>query len=237
MTKKLTIYLIPTALSPEDLNNISPQIKEVVAKTDHYFVEELRTARRFIGSLKTGKIIDNMQFSMVNKKTTIPEINEFFAQIPDGSNVGIMSEAGCPAIADPGTLAVNIAHQNGWRVVPLVGASSIFLALMASGLGGQQFAFNGYLPIDQASRALKIKELERESQQKWQTQIFMETPYRNNILFRDLVKLLNPQTQLCAAVNLTAENEWIRTKKVSEWRKIDPLPDFHKMPCMFVMLA
>jgi len=174
------LYLVPTILAAETAGSVlSPQIKEVVKTTDYYFVENIRTARRFISELKLGKIIDELHFFEVDKDTNIEQIRKYFKQIPQNQDIGVISEAGCPGVADPGALAVKVAHQIGIKVVPLVGPSSILLALMGSGFSGQSFVFHGYLPIDKIERAKKIKVLETDSR-KQQTQIFMETPFRND---------------------------------------------------------
>ena len=182
------LFLIPTILAPETSENVlSPQIKEVIQKTDYYFVENIRTARRFIADLKLGKVIDNLHFYELNKDTSIEQIRQYYSEIPRGLDIGVISEAGCPGIADPGSLAVKVAHSFHLKVVPLVGPSSILLALMASGFSGQSFVFHGYLPIDKQERSKKLKSLENESR-KQQTQIFMETPFRNNSFLEDLFR-------------------------------------------------
>lgn len=236
----MKIYLIPTPLAEDTLETLSPMIPQIISITDVYLVENIRTARRFISSLKLGKDISLISFFELHKDTTFHQINEYFKQIPPEANVGVMSEAGCPAVADPGNLAVSYAHKHKIQVIPLVGASSILLALMASGLNGQAFAFHGYLPIDKSEKVKAVKNLEKESKQKKQTQLFIETPYRNNPLFEQLINELNPETQLCIAVNLTAKTELIRTQKVQTW-KTDlakkQLPDLHKQPTIFLFLA
>jgi 16S rRNA (cytidine1402-2'-O)-methyltransferase len=236
----MKLYLIPIPLSENSLHTLPPQIKEVVLVTDYYFVEEIRTARRFISSLKTGRDIAEMTFFELNKKTEMREVSENFKQIPSEANVGLMSEAGCPAVADPGSLAVSYAHKHQIQVIPLVGPSSILLALMASGLNGQSFAFQGYLPIEKSSREKMITILEKESKQKRQTQIFIETPYRNMAMLESLIEHLGEETYLCVASNLTGEYEYIKTKKVKEWKNEKEkklLPDLHKQPTVFLLLG
>ncbi len=236
----MKLYLIPIPLSENSLHTLSPQIKEVVLVTNYYFVEEIRTARRFISSLKTGRDIAEMTFFELNKKTEMREVIENFKQIPSEASVGLMSEAGCPAIADPGSLAVSYAHKHQIQVIPLVGPSSILLALMASGLNGQSFAFQGYLPIEKSNREKMIKILEKESKQKRQTQIFIETPYRNISMLGSLIEHLGEETYLCVASNLTGEHEYIKTKKVKEWKNEKEkklLPDLHKQPTVFLLLG
>ena len=228
------IYLIPVPLAEDAQHTLSPQVKEVLQQTDYFLVENLRTARRFISSMKTGKVIENMTFFELDKKTTHAQIETYFTQIPADASVGIMSEAGCPGVADPGAVAVAYAHQKGIEVVPLVGPSSILLALMASGMNGQSFTFHGYLPIDRAERIKSIKNLDKESQTKRQTQIFMETPYRNNHLLYDLLQNLHPYTQLCIAADITAPGQSIKTQLVKDWQKTKP--DLNKVPVIYLLL-
>ena len=236
MTKTESLFLIPTVLADgtED-KALSPQIKEVITSLDYFFVEELRTARRFISGLKTGKVIEQLQFFELNKDTTKEAIAGYFEKIPKGKDIGILSEAGCPGIADPGALAVEYAHKLNWNVVPLVGPSSIILALMGSGLNGQSFCFHGYLPIDKEEKAKVIKVLERESKVKNQTQIFMETPYRNMKMLQEVLPLMNSETRFCIAAGLTSDKEFVKTKRIADWPK--HLPDIHKMPSLFLFLA
>jgi 16S rRNA (cytidine1402-2'-O)-methyltransferase len=227
------LYLIPTILAPDTSDSVlSPQIKEVISETDHFFVENLRTSRRFISELKLGKIIENLNFYEVDKDTSSEKILGYFKEIPTGKSIGVISEAGCPGVADPGAIAVKIAHQLGIKVVPLVGPSSILLGLMASGFSGQSFVFHGYLPIDKKDKIQKIKQLEVDSM-KNQTQIFMETPFRNNQLLEDLLNVCQPNTNLCIASNVTSKEEFIQTKKISDWKK--QKPDLHKIPTMFLI--
>jgi 16S rRNA (cytidine1402-2'-O)-methyltransferase len=236
----MKLYLIPVPLTDNGLETLSPQIREVIMQTDFYFAENLRTARRFISSLKTGRDISQMTFFELNKNTNTQVVSENFKQIPLEANVGLMSEAGCPAIADPGSLAVSYAHKHQIQVIPMVGPSAILLALMGSGLNGQSFAFQGYLPIEKQEREKAIKNLEKESKQKKQTQLFIETPYRNNLVMDSLINELQGETQICIASNLTSANEWIRTKRVRDWKndKVQGLlPDLHKQPTIFLILA
>jgi 16S rRNA (cytidine1402-2'-O)-methyltransferase len=236
----MKIYLIPIPLVENVLDTLSPMIAPIISTIDIYLVENIRTARRFISSLKVGKDISLITFFELHKDTNYQQISEYFKQISAEANVGIMSEAGCPAVADPGSLAVSYAHKHKIQVIPLVGPSSILLALMASGLNGQSFAFHGYLPIDKSERSKAIKNLEKESKQRKQTQLFIETPYRNNSLLEQLVNELSAETQLCIAVNLTGKEELIRTQKVQAW-KYDlakkQLPNLHKQPVIFLFLA
>ncbi|AFK03847.1 uroporphyrin-III C/tetrapyrrole (corrin/porphyrin) methyltransferase [Emticicia oligotrophica DSM 17448] len=229
----MTLFLIPTILAPDTQETVLPtQIKAVVSELNVFFVEELRTARRFISSLKLNKVIDEITFYELNKDTP-PE--QTLAQLKKlKTDAGIISEAGCPGIADPGSVAVGYAHQLGHKVVPLVGPSSILMALMASGFNGQSFTFNGYLPIDKQQRIKSIRELEQLAKKKKQTQIFMETPFRNNQLLEDVLQNLNPETLLCIACNVTAPEEFIKTLRVKDWRKSKP--DLHKKPTIFLLL-
>ena len=227
------LYLIPTILAPDTTEFVlSPQIKEIIKNTDYYFVENVRTARRFISELKVGKVIDELHFFEVDKDTNIEQIRKYFKQIPQNQHIGVISEAGCPGVADPGAIAVKVAHQLGIKVIPLVGPSSILLALMASGFSGQSFVFHGYLPIDKIERAKKIKALEIESR-KQQTQIFMETPFRNDSFLEDLLNTCQTDTLLCIACNITAPDELIQTKTVNQWKT--KKPDLHKKPTIFLI--
>lgn len=230
------LYLIPTIIADNTQKSVlSPQIAEVVGHLDYFLVENLRTARRFISSLQLGLVIDQLTFEELNKDTQQAEVERMMKPVLEGKSVGIISEAGCPGIADPGSLAVQLAHKKGIQVVPLVGPSSIFLALMASGMNGQQFAFHGYLPIDAKERSTAIKNLELESKKKNQAQIFMETPYRNNKFLADLLVHLSPNTRLCIAKNVTGPDELIITKNINDWK--NNIPDLDKVPVVFVLQA
>ena len=230
-----TLYLIPTTMAPNTAHQVlAPQILEVVKNTNYYFVENIRTARRCISELKLGKIIDELVFFELDKDTTVDKVRSYFKQIPADASIGVMSEAGCPGVADPGAVAVQIAHEMGIRVCPLVGPSSILLGLMASGFSGQSFIFHGYLPIDKIERQKSLKNLEK-SAQKLQTQIFMETPFRNNQFLEDILQTCQGNIKLCIASNVSAGDEFIQTKTISEWKK--QKPDLHKKPTMFLMSA
>ena len=232
--KKGKLYLIPVIIAEGTADDvILPQVKEIVKNTNHFLVENIRTARRFISTLKTGKVIEDIHFEVLDKKTVEAKIKSFLNPILSGNDMGIMSEAGCPGIADPGSKAVLLAHQLGIQVIPLVGPSSIFLALMASGFNGQKFKFHGYLPIDKGERVKAIKQLEKESQQHNQTQIFMDTPYRNNQLLEDLLKNCSKSTLLCIAKDITGADEFIKTRSMAEWK--NTIPDLHKIPVIFVL--
>lgn len=230
---KGTIFLIPSFLSENNGPDImAPQILEVIKNTDFYLVENVRTARRFIGKLRTGRVIEELVFFVLDKKTKEVDVAAYFAEIPEGSNIGIISEAGCPGVADPGAVAVALGHKNGFLVKPLPGPSSILLALMGSGFSGQQFSFKGYLPIGRSERVKQLKELEKASR-KGETQIFMETPFRNNHLLEDVLKELDPEIELCLAIDVTGEDELIKTQKIKEWKKA-PV-DLYKKPTIFLL--
>lgn len=230
------LYLIPTTIAEDTQATVIPaHVRNVLPTIEHFLAEEIRTARRYLSSLKVYESIEPLDFKVLDKKTKAAELKEFFKPIEEGKNLGILSESGCPGVADPGALAVHYAHQHGIAVVPLVGPSSLLLSLMGSGLNGQRFAFHGYLPIDVKDRQQAIRELEKESKQKNQTQLFIETPYRNQTVFNDLVKTLAPSTQLCVAYDVTGSAEMIKTKMVSEWRNEKITLD--KLPCVFLLLS
>ncbi len=216
----------------DDTSVMSQSVIDVIKNTDVYLVENIRTARRYISSLKTGRVIEELTFYQVDKKTGIEEVSNFFAEIGE-KDVGVISEAGCPGIADPGNVVVRYGNQNNFQVVPLAGPSSIFMALMASGLNGQKFTFHGYLPIDKKPRIARIKELEQKANKSGYSQIFMETPYRNNHLVSDLLSHLSGNTLLCIASDITATSEFIRTQSVSVWK--NQIPDLNKRPTIFII--
>jgi 16S rRNA (cytidine1402-2'-O)-methyltransferase len=228
------LFLIPNVLAENTAESIiSPQIKEIITHTKVYLVENLRTARRYISSLKLGVNIEELHMEILDKDTAPETINRLMQPLLNGADMGIISEAGCPGIADPGALAVAHAHHKGIQVVPLSGPSSMFMALMASGFSGQSFAFHGYLPIDKKDKAQALRKLENESTKEKRAQIFMETPFRNNQLLEDILSTLAPQTKLCIAKNLTASDELVLTKTVEEWKKL-PI-DLHKIPTVFII--
>lgn len=228
------LFLIPNVLAENTANEvISPQVRDVVKHTKVYLVENLRTARRYISSLKLGVNIEEIHMEILDKSTKPETINRLMQPLMNGADIGIISEAGCPGIADPGALAVAHAHAKGIQVVPLSGPSSMFLALMGSGFSGQSFAFHGYLPIDKKDRAAALKALESESLREKRAQIFMETPFRNNQIFEDCLRVLSPNTKLCIAKNITAKDELILTKTITEWKNL-PL-DLHKIPTVFII--
>ncbi len=228
-----TVYLIPSLLHEEGLQTIPSYIIDAVKRCQVFFAEEERTARRYLKKIAKEIVIDEYEWFPMTNET--PNIDSFKIKIREKKTIGIISEAGCPGIADPGQQLVAIAQQLNIEIKPLVGPNSILLALMASGMNGQQFKFNGYLPIKDHERNKAIRELEAESAKKNCTQIFIETPYRNNQLIDALLKNCLPSTKICMAVDLTGTNEFIKTKPVSEWKKNKP--DIHKRPAVFVLHA
>lgn len=230
------LYLIPTVIAEETQHAvIPPHIREALPSIQHFLAEDVRTARRYLSSLKVYPSIEPLQFEILNKDTKPESLKAFFQPISEGMNIGVLSESGCPGVADPGALAVKYAHENDIQVVPLVGPSSLLLALMASGLNGQRFAFHGYLPIDGKDAAGVIRTFEKESQAKNQTQIFIETPYRNNSILTALLKNLQDTTLLCVAVNITGVDEQIKTLPVKKWKTLKT--SFPKSPAVFLFLA
>jgi 16S rRNA (cytidine1402-2'-O)-methyltransferase len=233
-TKKGKLYLIPTRLGDNPPLEVLPiSIKKIIENIDYYIVENEKTARRFIKRISPGKAQPSLKLQVLNKYTTEAERNTYLNPCLEGISMGLLSEAGCPAIADPGADIVSLAHQMDIRVVPLVGPSSIILALMASGMNGQSFTFNGYLPIDKSERKSKIKALERLSSEHNQSQIFIETPYRNMNMLEDLVKTLQPDTRICVACDLTLPTEFIKTKMAKDWKY--NTEDLHKRPAIFII--
>jgi 16S rRNA (cytidine1402-2'-O)-methyltransferase len=236
MSGKGKLFLIPTVIADDTQDHVLPSsVKEQLKNIQHFLAEDARTARRFLSSLKIYSSIESLDLQVLNKDTEENELAEMFKPVMEGNNLGVLSESGCPGVADPGALAAQYAHQHGITVVPLVGPSSILLALMASGLNGQQFAFHGYLPIDPQESVQKIKELEKDSKAKNQTQIFIETPYRNNQLMTNLLKALQPETRLCVAIDVTGANEQIRTLPVKQWKSQSV--QWPKQPAVFLFLV
>ncbi|MGI4884938.1 MAG: SAM-dependent methyltransferase [Janthinobacterium lividum] len=230
------LYLIPTPLADDTAAQVlPPQVVAAVGRLPYFLVENARTARRFVKSVAPARVIEDIRFGVIDKDSTPAEVRAALEPLlKEGLEAGVLSEAGCPGIADPGAALAAEAHRLGLRVVPLVGPSSLLLALMASGLNGQQFAFHGYLPIEKGPRATAIKALEREAQQRNQSQLFIETPYRNGALFLDLLAHLQPATRLCVAADVTGAGEFIRTLPVGEWRR-QTAPELHKIPTVFVL--
>jgi 16S rRNA (cytidine1402-2'-O)-methyltransferase len=228
------LFLIPCVLAPDTQHDyLAPITKEIVKNTNVYFVEELRTARRFISSLKLGLTIEDIIFEQLDKDTPIDAVKSLFNKYKN-QDIGVISEAGCPAIADPGSLGVLVAHHIDYQVVPIPGPSSIFLALMGSGFNGQQFTFNGYLNIKSPEKKKELRQLETLAS-KGTTQIFMETPYRNNQLLEDILDTCNGNTKLCIACNLNATDEYIKTKSIAEWKKDKSRKNLHKLPTIFLL--
>lgn len=229
-----SLYLIPVTLGETSIEQVLPTYnKEIILRIKYFIVENIRSARRFLKKVESSINIDELTFYELNKHTKAEDIENYLNPMANGFHVGIISEAGCPAIADPGSDIVAIAQKKNYKVVPLVGPSSILLSLMASGFNGQGFAFHGYLPIDGAERIRKIKQLENLIHHEHQTQIFIETPYRNQKLVEDIIKHCTPSTKLCIAMNITCENEYIKTLSVKQWAK--QLPDMAKQLCIFLL--
>ena len=229
------IYLIPTRLGMDQphLEVLPMSIKRTVGTLDYFIAENEKTARRFIKAIAPKKSQPSLNFELINKFTNAEDIPSFLNPCKEGHNIGLLSEAVCPGIADPGAEVVRIAHQIGVKVVPLVGPSSILLAMMSSGMNGQNFTFNGYLPIDDKERQSAIKALERMSALKDQAQIFIETPYRNNKMLETLVNSLHPNTRICVACDITLNTEMILTKTAAEWKNTKV--DLHKRPTIFIV--
>lgn len=229
-----SLFLIPVMLGDTAVERVIPSYNiEVVSALKHFIVENVRSARRFLKQCNKDIDIDSLTFYELNKHTDKNQISNYLLPIRNGESVGVISEAGCPAVADPGADVVAIAQSNGIRVVPLVGPSSMLMAIMASGFNGQSFAFHGYLPIDADERVKMLKKLENRAYSEDQTQLFIETPYRNEKLVEDILKHCKPQTRLCIAMNISCEDEYIVTKSVKSWK--GKLPDMQKKPCVFLI--
>ena len=228
------LYLIPVTLGDTTIEKVLPSHnKEIILGIKHFIVEDVRSARRFLKKVERSINIDELSFYTLNKHTSAEEISGYLKPLLGGESMGVISEAGCPAVADPGADVVAIAQRKNLKVVPLVGPSSIILSVIGSGFNGQSFAFHGYLPIDPSERIKRIKVLEQRIYSENQTQLFIETPYRNNKMTEDIVKNCRPQTKLCIAANITCEDEYIKTKTVKEWQ--GKLPDLSKIPCIFLI--
>lgn len=231
------LYLIPVTLGDSPLQQVLPaHNKEVILGIKHFIVEEVRTARRFLKQVDRSINIDELTFCPMGKHADAALFSKYLEPLRKGESIGVISEAGCPAVADPGADVVAIAQREGLKVVPLVGPSSILLAVMGSGFNGQSFAFHGYLPINPAERAKRIKQLENRSAAEHQTQLFIETPYRNHKMIADLLATCNPRTRLCIASGLTTEQEFLRSKTIKEWKQTPP-PDLNKIPTIFAIYA
>ncbi len=232
-----TLYLVPVTLGDDDIGKaLPPDVVGIVRKLDTFIVENEKTARRFLGAVKTDKPVRELTLQPLNEHTAEKELPALLAPLLAGRDIGLMSEAGCPGIADPGAPLIALAHRKGIRVAPLVGPSSILLSLMASGLDGQRFAFLGYLPSDKAARVQRLKEIEQVSRKQRETQIFIETPYRNQHMLEDILATCHPETRLCVACNVSLENELILSKRIADWKQA-PHPDLHKKPTVFLLLA
>lgn len=231
---EIALYLLPVTLGDTLLENVLPPYnKEVIHNIRHFIVEDVRSARRFLKKVDREIDIDALSFYPLNKHTSPEEISGYLKPLDEGFSMGVISEAGCPAVADPGADVVAIAQRKNLRVVPLVGPSSIILSVMASGFNGQSFAFHGYLPIEQEERIKKLKALEQRVYSEHQTQLFIETPYRNNKMVEDILQACRPQTKLCIAADITCADEYIRTKTLKEWQ--GKIPNLSKIPCIFLL--
>ena len=234
MNNKGKLYLIPNLIAETEINQIIPlSIQKLVLDIKYYIVENTREARRYLKKLNPQIVVQDLIFYELDKHSNNQDIESFLTECNKGNDTALMSDAGLPCIADPGNNVVKMAHKNGIRIIPCAGASSIFMALMASGLNGQNFAFNGYLPIDQKEKINKLKILEKKSSKENQSQIFMDTPYRNNKLLEDIISSLNPDTYLCIASNISGDDEFINTKQICEWQKIKI--NLNKKPCIFII--
>ncbi len=228
------LYLIPNLLGDTPVEQVLPPYNhEIIMGIRHFIVEDVRTARRFLKFVDHSIDIDQLTFYTLNKHTNPEEVASMLRPLEEGSPMGVISEAGCPAVADPGADVVAIAQRKGLQVIPLVGPSSIILAVMGSGFNGQSFAFNGYLPIEPDERIKTLKKLEQRAYTENQTQLFIETPYRNAKMMADILKACRPQTHLCIAAGLTTKDEYIKTRTVKEW--VGKLPALEKIPCIFLI--
>lgn len=228
-----TVYLIPTLLAEKAKHALPEYVKDAIKDCAIFFAENERTTRRFFKQILPEIVIDDYEWASM--KDEFAALAMFKNNLSEGKNIGLISEAGCPGIADPGQKLIAAAQEYGANIKPLVGPNSILLALMASGMNGQQFRFSGYLPIDNSQRIKVLKELELESTKKNCTEIFIETPYRNNQLIESILKTCNPNTKLCIAANITSADEWIKTKNIAEWKK--EKIDLHKQPAIFLLYA
>ncbi len=236
MNKKGKLYLIPAPLGEGVINTIPAYVLEILHELNFFIAERAKTARHFIKKTNPVKAFSELSFSELNKRTSPEEIQTFLNPVFEGNDVGLLSEAGCPGVADPGAVIVEMAHRNDIEVIPLVGPSSILLALMASGMNGQSFAFQGYLSAKRPDLVKDLKRLEQLSQKLKQTQIFIETPYRNGQLIETALKTLSPKTRFCIAADLTLTTQFIQTKRIQDWRKFT-IQDLHKRPAIFLIHA
>lgn len=232
---ELAVYLIPVTLGETSIEQVLPSYNhDIIVNIKHFIVENIRSARRFLKKVEKSIDIDELTFYELNRHTDRKFIAEYLEPIKNGQPVGIISEAGCPAIADPGADVVAIAQQKGYKVVPLVGPSSIIMSVMGSGFNGQSFAFNGYLPVEVPQRIKALKKLEAKVWNDKQTQLFIETPYRNGKMFDTIVQNLKPQTKLCVAAGITCPEEYIKTMTIAQWKK-EKFPDLGKVPAIFLL--
>lgn len=232
-----TLYMVPVTLGDDNLSFVIPaDVIQLVKGLEYFVVENEKSARRFLGTVKSNKPVRELNFQLLNEHTAEKDLPELIAPLLAGHNVGMLSEAGCPGIADPGATLAALAHRKGIKVSPLVGPSSILLSLMASGFNGQQFTFLGYLPSDKAARVTKLKEIEKQSERLNETQIFIETPYRNQHMLEDILASCNANTKLCIARNVSLEAELVVSTTIAEWKK-NALPDLHKQPTVFLLIA
>ncbi len=228
------LYLLPNTLGDTPIEQVLPKYNtEIIREIKYFIVENIRTARRFLKKVDRDINIDSLTFYTLDEHTQPKDINDYLRPLENGSSMGVISEAGCPIIADPGALVVNLAQCKGLKVVPLIGPSSIILSLMASGFNGQNFTFHGYLPIESKKRSTVLRDMEARAYNESQTQLFIETPYRNIKLMEDILRVCRPQTRLCIAANITCENEYIRTKTIKEWK--GHLPEINKCPTIFLI--
>ncbi len=233
-SKKGNIYLIPNVLAENTFDRVFPHFnRDIINSIPYFIVEDLRNARRFLKKINKDTDIDSLQFEVIDKHAKIINTGELLQPLLEGKNCGILSEAGSPCIADPGSLIVAAAHRINISIIPLIGPNSILLALEASGFNGQQFAFHGYLPVNAKERNARLKELESLLNRTGQTQIFMETPYRNNKLMEGILSNCHRKTLLCIAANITAKDEMIQSKSIEQWQKIKP--ELHKIPAIFLL--
>lgn len=231
------LYLIPVPLGPiPPQDSLPPAVLATVRPLSHFIVEQAKTARAFLKAAGTDRPLQELQLSELNEHTKVDALSELLAPLLAGNDVGLLSEAGCPAVADPGANLVALAQKENIRVVPLIGPSSLLLALMASGLNGQRFAFQGYLPAKESERAKALRDLESESRKRQQTQLFIETPYRNRAMFDAILGNCQPSTRLAVATDLTLPGEMVRTLSIQQWKKQTP-PDIERRPTVFLLLA
>jgi 16S rRNA (cytidine1402-2'-O)-methyltransferase len=229
--------MVPVTLGDDNLSYVIPaDVIKLIQSLEYFVVENEKSARRFLGSVKTNKPVRELNFQLLNEHSAEKDLPALIAPLLAGHDVGMLSEAGCPGVADPGATLTALAHRKGIKVAPLVGPSSILLSLMASGFNGQQFTFLGYLPSDKAARINKLKDIEKQSQRLNETQIFIETPYRNQHMLEDILASCGANTKLCIARNVSLETEFVVSKTIAEWKKSE-LPDLHKQPTVFLLLA